>query len=243
MALRPDRPNPKPRRFYKAAAVAEDNGAFALTLDGRTAKTPAGERLIVPTRALAEAITSEWAAQTDVIEVAAMPLTRLAFTALDRASGAHDALAQALASAAEADALCYFAEAPQDLAARQTAQWTPLLDWAAEALDLHFVRTTGIVHSPQPPETIARVAAMARTLDEFTLTGLAFAAGLFESAILALAVQHKRLTGGEAFALSRLEEAYQEERWGVDAQAAARTDLLLRDAEAAERWFEGLGGV
>jgi chaperone required for assembly of F1-ATPase len=243
MALRPDSPNPKPRRFYKIAAAVEEAADFAVALDGRAVKTPAGERLIVPTRALAEAVAAEWAAQTDVVDVAAMPLTRLAFTALDRASGAHEALARSLARAAEADALCYFAEGPQDLAARQTALWIPLLDWSAQALDLHFVRTTGIVHAPQPPETIARAAAMARTLDGFTLTGLAFAAGLFESAILALAVQRGRLTGPEAFALSRLEEAHQEERWGVDAEAAARTEAMRRDALAVERWFDGLGGL
>jgi chaperone required for assembly of F1-ATPase len=241
MALRSDSPNPKPRRFYVAVAVEAQDMGFAVTLDGRTAKTPAGKRLIAPTRALAEAIAAEWAAQADLIDFAAMPLTRLAFTALDRADDAHEALAQSLARAAQADALCYFAEAPQDLAARQTAEWSPLLDWAAEVLDLHFVRTTGIVHAAQPPETFARVAELARALDGFSLTGLAFAAGLFESAILALAVQRKRLSGPEAFELSRLEEVHQEERWGVDAEAAARTAGLRRDSVAVQCWFEGLG--
>jgi len=243
MALRPDSPNPKPKRVYKAVAIGEQAAGFAVNLDGRTAKTPAGGRLIAPTRALAEAISAEWAAQADVIDFAAMPLTRLAFTALDRAEGAHEALAQSLARTAEADALCYFAEAPQDLASRQTEAWSPILDWAAEGLGLHFVRTTGVVHTPQPPETIGRAAELARELDAFSLTGLAFAAGLFESAILALAVQRKRLSGPNAFALSRLEEAHQEARWGVDNEAAARTAGQHRDAEAVGRWFEGLGQV
>jgi chaperone required for assembly of F1-ATPase len=241
MALRPDSPNPKPRRFYLAAAVEDAATGFAVTLDGRTAKTPAGGRLIAPTRALADAISAEWAAQVEVINVAAMPLTRLAFTALDRAADAHDALAQSLARHAEADVLCYLAEAPQDLRARQIAQWSPVLDWARDVLGLHFVTATGVVHVPQPPETLARVAELARALDGFSLTGLAFAAGLFDSAILALAVQRKRLSGPDAFALSRLEEAYQEDRWGVDAEAAARTERLYRDAVAVERWFEGAG--
>jgi chaperone required for assembly of F1-ATPase len=223
--------------------VAEEAASFAVSLDGRTAKTPAGGRLIAPTRALAEAICAEWTAQADVIDFVAMPLTRLAFTALDRAEGAHEALALSLARYADADALCYFAEAPQDLAARQTAEWSPVLDWAAKALGLHFVRTTGVVHTPQPSETLIRVAELARSLDGFSLTGLAFAAGLFDSAILALAVQRKRLSGPDAFALSRLEEIHQEERWGVDAEAAARTAGRLRDAAAVERWFEGLDSV
>jgi chaperone required for assembly of F1-ATPase len=241
MALRPDSPNPKPRRFYVDAAVEDAATGFAVTLDGRTAKTPAGGRLIAPTRALADAIGAEWAAQVDAIDVAAMPLTRLAFTALDRADDAHEALAQSLARHADADSLCYLAEAPQDLRGRQIVEWSPVLDWALDALGLHFITATGIVHLPQPPETLAQVAGLARALDRFSLTGLAFAAGLFESAILALAVQRKWLGGPEAFALSRLEEAYQEDRWGVDAEAAARTERLHRDAVAVERWFEGLG--
>jgi len=243
MALRPDSPNPKPRRFYKSSAVAEQECGFAVTLDGRTAKTPAGDRLTLPTRALAEAIASEWAAQGDAINVAAMPLTRLAFTAIDRADGAHEAMAMALARYAQADVLCYFAEAPQDLRARQEAGWGPLLDWAAGALDVQFVRTTGVIHTRQPPQAVAGVADLARAMDGFNLTGLAFAAGLFESAILALAVKRGRLSGLDALELSRLDEAYQEDRWGVDAEAAARTAGLRSDAVAVERWFEGLGGV
>jgi len=243
MALRPDSPNPKPRRFYKAAAVAEQEAGFAVTLDGRTAKTPAGGRLTLPTRALADAIADEWAAQGDAIDVAAMPLARLAFTAIDRADGAHEAMALALARYAQADVLCYFTEAPQDLRARQEAGWSPMLDWADQALDLHFVRTTGVIHTPQPPQTVALVADLARARDGFTLTGLAFAAGLFESAILALAVQRGRLGGLDALELSRLDEAYQEERWGVDAEAAVRTAALRSDALAVQRWFEGLRAV
>ena len=240
MALRPDSPNPKPQRFYRAVGVADEAGGFAVTLDGRTAKTPAGGRLIAPTRRLAEAIADEWDAQAGVIDFATMPLTRLAFTALDRASGAHEAMALALAGYAEADALCYFAEAPQDLVARQADQWSPVLDWAAQALDLPLVRTSGVVPTRQPPETVAKVAALARALSAFELTGLAFAAALFHSAVLAFAVQRARLGGLEAMELSRLEEAYQEERWGVDAEAAVRTAGQRQDALAAQRWFEAL---
>jgi chaperone required for assembly of F1-ATPase len=221
----------------------EQDGGFTVTLDGRTARTPAGGRLTLPTRALAEAIAGEWAAQRDTIDIAAMPLTRLAFTAIDRVEGADEAMALALARYAEADVICYFAEAPQDLRARQEAGWSPMLDWADQALDLHFVRTTGVIHTPQPPQTVALVADLARARDGFTLTGLAFAAGLFESAILALAVQRGRLGGLDALELSRLDEAYQEDRWGVDAEAAARTAGLRSDAAAVARWFGGLGGV
>jgi chaperone required for assembly of F1-ATPase len=241
MVLTRDTPTPRPRRVYTAVVAVEQSDGFAVALDGRTARTPAGGGLILPTRRLAEAIAAEWATQPETIDIAAMPLTRLAFTALDRAASAHEAMVLSLARSAEADALCYFAEAPQDLHARQDAQWSPVLDWAAQALGLNFVRTTGILHAPQPVETVARVADLARPLDRFGLTGLAFAAALFQSVVLALAVERQRLGGLEALELSRLDEAYQEERWGVDDEAAARTAGLRRDALAVEDWFGGLG--
>jgi chaperone required for assembly of F1-ATPase len=243
MALRHDTPTPRPRRVYASVAVVERDGGYAVALDGRTAKTPGGGRLILPTPGLAAAIGDEWAAQRETIDIDAMPLTRLAFTAVDHAASAHEAMALSLASSAEADALCYFAEGPQDLRARQDAQWIPVLDWAEQTLGSPFFRTTGILHTPQPAKTVAQVADLARALDDFGLTGLAFAAALFQSAVLALAVERRRLTGLQALELSRLDEAYQEERWGVDAETAARTEGLHRDALAVEAWFEGLSSI
>jgi chaperone required for assembly of F1-ATPase len=240
MATRPDSPNPKPRRVYATVGLAQENGDFTVALDGRAAKTPGGGRLSLPTHRLAEAIGAEWDAQSGVIDFASMPLTRLAFTALDRGAGAQAAMALAVARQAETDALCYFADGPPDLLARQTAHWIPVLDWAADALALPFVRTTGIMHKAQPPQTVAGVAALAQALDVFNLTGLAFAAALFQSAILALAVQRQMLSGPVALELSRLDEAYQEQRWGVDAEAAKRTAALGQDAVALQAWFEAL---
>ena len=49
---------PTVKRFYKTADVGEADGGFALLLDGRRRRTPAKAKLIVPTRALAEAIAA-----------------------------------------------------------------------------------------------------------------------------------------------------------------------------------------
>ena len=230
----------RPRRFWKAASIAQEEGGWAVLLDGRPAKTPAGARLLLPTRALAELVVTEWSAVGEHVNFGLMPATRLAFTAIDRIGAVRDAVAQETAAYAASDLICYFAEGPEALAAREEAGWGPMLDWAREALGLELVRAAGIAHRPQPPETVVRVAALAGELDDFSLAGLSWAAALFGSAVLALAVQRARLGGREAFALSRLDEAFQEERWGVDEEAAARTAALGAEAELLERWFAAL---
>lgn len=229
-----------PRRFYREVATEEGEGGVRVLLDGRVPKTPAGPPLVLPRAALAELVAAEWAAQTEIIEFATMPATRLAFTAIDRTPHVRAGMAAEVAKYAGSDLLCYFAETPPALVARQTAQWGPLLDWADEALGVRLARVEGIMHRPQAPAALAQVGRLAAALDDFSLTALAHAAALFGSAVLAFALQRRRLGGEEAFDLARLDEAFQEERWGVDAEAAARAAKLRAEAVALERWFAGL---
>lgn len=234
-------PLEKPRRFYKQAESARTEDGWAVRLDGRTAKTPAGGSLVLPTEALASLIAAEWDAPSTVIEYARMPLTRLAFTALDRTPQAREATAAEAALYAQTDLLCYFAEGPRALTERQSREWGPQLDWAERELGIRLIRAAGIAHQKQPPESLARARALAAELDDFTLTGLAFGAPLFGSAVLAFAVQRGALDAEAAFDLSRVDEAYQEEAWGVDAEAGARTARLLQEARAVGQWFGALG--
>jgi chaperone required for assembly of F1-ATPase len=235
-------PPQRPKRFYETADAAPEGDGYGVKLDRRTLKTSQGRRLVLPTMAAAELVAGEWAAQGEQIVVADMPATRLAFTAIDRVSGAREEVAAEVARYAASDLLCYFAEAPEALIARQRAQWAPLLDWARAELGFQLIPCAGVVHQPQPPETIAAVEALALRLDDYALTALAHAAALLGSAVLALALERGRISGEEAFDLSRLDEAYQEEQWGVDAEAAARTARLRAEAETLERWFVALSG-
>jgi len=233
-------PLQKPRRFYKDVAVQPDAGGFAVRLDGRTPRTPQARPMVLPTRALADLIADEWRGQGDLIAYASMPATRLAHTAIDGVAAAREPTVEGVVRYAGADLLCYFAEGPARLVHRQEKIWGPLLDWAGDAHGLEFVRATGIVHHPQPPRSLARLAALLAPMDDFTLAGMAFAAALFGSAILALALRDGHTNADEAMAAARLDEIYQEEQWGVDAEAAARADAMAVDAVMAERWFAGL---
>ena len=216
------------------------NGGFTILLDARPLRGPKGQVTLLPTRALADQVAEEWAGQGETLDLAAMHVTRLANTALEAAPQARDPTAQAFADYAASDLLCYFALAPEGLLERQKRLWEPVLGRAEAETGLRFVRAAGIVHQAQPTETLTQVKALALELDDFGLTGLAFGAPLFGSAVLALAVQRGWLSGEEAFTLSRLDEAWQEEKWGIDDEAAERTERLRIEAVMLERWFQAL---
>ncbi|WP_365698042.1 ATP12 family protein [Phenylobacterium sp.] len=234
-------PAEKPKRFYKAVTVAEaEGGGFGVLLDGRNLRTPRAERLVLPTPAAAGQIAEEWAAQTDVIEMATMHATRLANTAIETIGATREGVADQIAQYAGSDLLCYFAESPVELVRRQEAAWGPILARAEAEDGLAFERCEGILHQAQPPETLARVREIALGLDDFQLAGLAFGAALFGSAVLALALLRGWTSGEGAFELSRLDEAFQEEKWGIDEEAAERTARLTGEAAMLERWFRAL---
>lgn len=233
-------PAEKPRRFYKDVSVGEDAAGFAVLLDGRALRTPKGQPFRAPSREIAEQVAEEWAAQGETLELATMHATRLANTALESISQNREAVAGQVAQYAASDLVCYFAEGPEALVSRQVAAWGPVLERAQAEEGLSFVRAAGIVHREQPSETLEKVRALALELDDFALSGLAFGVALFGSAVLGIAVLRGWLGGEAAFELSRIDEAFQEEKWGVDAEAAERADKLRDEARMLERWFRGL---
>jgi chaperone required for assembly of F1-ATPase len=236
----PGHPADRRRRFYTTVGVQPVEGGFAVHLDGRAPKSPAGEALALPAEALARLVAAEWEAQAREIDPGSMPATRMAWEALALSAEARAVAAERLAAFAGSDLLCYFADGPSSLVARQERRWGPVIAWAEGALGVQFHRAQGIVHRPQPQATLERIAALAAAEDAFALTGLVAAAALFGSAILAFALRRGELTADAAFDLARLDETFQEERWGVDAEAATRADAMAKDAVTLGRWFAGL---
>lgn len=231
-----------PRRFYKAVSTDQVADGFGVFLDGKPVRTPAGNALVLPNPALANMLASEWDAQATHIEMAKMPATRLAFTTIDFIGGARDAVAAEIGRYAGADAILYFADGPEALIERQMRRWGAVIEWAERALGVQFVRVTGILHEEQPAATLLRIARLAEAEGDFVLAGLAHATALFGSAILAFALQRGELDGPAALDLSRLDELFQQERWGEDEDAAERAAAMLVEAVMLDRWFEALRG-
>lgn len=230
------------KRFWTVADVSKDEGGWTVRLDGRTPKTPAGNTLTLPTEAAARLVADEWAAQGEFLIPGTMPATRLASTAIDRVSQTREPVAAEIAAYAGSDVVCYLAEHPTALIERQQAEWGPWRDWAARELGVELHTAEGIMHRPQATEALERVKALALEMDDHALTGLATAVPLLGSAVLGLAVQRGALSGAAALELSRLDEAFTEERWGVDEEAAARVAAHRDEATLLQRWFEALRG-
>jgi chaperone required for assembly of F1-ATPase len=230
----------KPKRFYKQAAIEPIEGGWTVALDGRTIKTPARAALTLPTERLARAVAAEWQSQEDYIDLASMHLTRLANVAIDRAEETREDLADELARYCETDLICHIAETPDELAESEESHWAPVRDWAGDTLGVNLVPVIGVVASPQPDASLDAARDHALGLDAFRLTGLLYAAGLFGSALLALAVEQEAMSAEDAFEVSRIDEAYQADHWGEDEEAKEATEARRREAKAIGVWFRAL---
>ena len=232
----------KPKRFYETAGAVEAAGGYGIALDGKPVRTPAGRPLAIPGAALAGAVAKEWAAQGETIDREIMPLTRLACTALDLMPERRADIVAEVGSYAETDLVCYRTDEPPALARRQAAAWQPLVTWAAARHGAHLAVTSSITPIAQAPEALEALRDAVAGEDDFALAGLSLATRSFGSLVIALAMRGGRLGARAAADASLVDERYQLERWGEDAELVARCARVARDAADAERLFRLLAG-
>jgi chaperone required for assembly of F1-ATPase len=228
------------RRFYKDAYVLEQDGGYTVALDKRVLKTPKGAPFIAPTRTLAEAMAEEWSAQSEKIVPATMPITQLAFAAIDWTASSREERAHYVASFGAADLLCHRADSPADLVARQSESWDPLVGWGEKALGVRLPVVPGVVAASIAPAELAKLRAQALARDDFALTALSQAAGLAGSALIAFALVLGRIDSAEAYVAATLDEEFALERWGEDSEARARLDAVRTEFDALGRFVRAL---
>ncbi|MDX5360036.1 MAG: ATPase [Alphaproteobacteria bacterium] len=227
------------KRFYKTVrAEPAEGGGWRILLDGREVKTPARRTLVAPARALADAVVAEWEGQGEEVKPATMPLTRALNSALDRVEPERDAVLADLAGYAGSDLLCYRAESPEELVARQRAAWDPLLDWAREVHGLRLTLTEGVMPVAQPDGTGTRARALLEPLDAARIAALHAFVTITGSFVLGLAVIHRRIGWEQAWTLSTLDEDWQAGLWGRDAEAEARAARRRAEMETAGRLLD-----
>lgn len=209
-----------PKRFYKEAAAVACEGGFAIHLDGRPVKTPSRAQLTVPLEAVANAMAAEWNAQEKVINPATMPLTRIANSAQDAVTVRFAEVADDITRFCGTDALCYRADDPESLRRRQTELWDPVLAWAEELLGGRFILIAGLMHQEQPEALLAAYRARIGSLSPLRLAALHTATSLTGSAVLSLALAEGRLSADDVWQAAHVEEDFNIERWGQDAEAA-----------------------
>lgn len=229
---------PLPKRFYKKAQVSDLN---QILLDGRVVKTPLKATLQLPGRGLAEAVAAEWAAQTDVINPAVMPLTRLANTAIDRAASERAHIVNEIVQYAGSDLVLYRADRPEKLLELQMRHWNPVLDWARTALDARFQPATGIVHKAQDERALASLRAIVESRDSWRLTALYLLSTLTGSALLALMLERNAAVPEEIWSAAHVDEDFQVSQWGEDWEAKLRRDARRREFDGLVQFLSLLG--
>ena len=233
--------NWKTKRFWKEAVAEPCAGGFTVRLDARPVRTPLKAALILPSLEMAKAIAAEWDAQTGLVKPQTMPVTRAANSAIDKIVPQFAEVADLLAAYGASDLICYRATDPKALIARQAAAWDPMIAWAADSLHAPLVATAGVIHIAQDPASLDLLRAQLFALDPFRLAGIHDLIAISGSLVLALAVTHRRVTAQEAWALSRIDEHWQQELWGIDDEAAEYAAHRHRAFLDADRFYQLCG--
>ncbi len=220
------------RRFYKAVSVEQQAGGYAVLLDSRPVRTPARRALAAPTAALAQALADEWEAQRELVDPAAMPLTRLANSIIDGVADAPAAVKAEVAKFLRSDLVCYRAGSPDGLVERQARHWDPLIAWARDTLGARFVLGEGVMFVAQPEEAVA-AAARAIPEEPWRLGALSAVTTLTGSALIALAMAQGHLSTDDAWAAAHVDEDWNMHQWGRDEQALERRGKRGAEMQAA----------
>jgi len=229
---------PLSRRAYKSVTLARSapaHGALRLLLDGKPVRTPAKAVLFLPTRALAEAVAAEWAAQGEHIDPGTMPLTRLVNSAIDGVGGRKVEVAGEIANYGASDLLCYRATGPAPLVRRQAQLWDPVLAWGREVLGIPLLIAAGVMPARQPEAARSALARALADHDQFALAALHVMTTVMGSALLALAHARGRLGLEAAWAAAHVDEDWQISQWGEDPQALARRQRQWVEVATASR--------
>jgi chaperone required for assembly of F1-ATPase len=225
------------KRFYEDVAVVAEDGGFAVRLDLKPLRTPAKAPLVLPSRALAEAIAAEWQGQGVMVKLTELPLTRLASTAIDLVARRRGEIAAEVARYAGTDLVCYRAEHPPELARRQHSTWQPLIDWATLRYDARLEVTAGIVPVDQSSATLRAFAMAVESYGNLELAALHLATAAAGSLVVALALLEGQLDVESAFAAAQLDESFEIEQWGEDAEQTQRRAALKEDMALAHRFI------
>ena len=229
-----------PKRFYKEVGVGAVGDGFAVTLDGRSPRTPGQKPVVVPSEPLAAAMAAEWAAQGEFIDPETMPTVRLVNAAIEAGDERAQAFRDEIVKYAGNDLLLYRADTPRELVAEQERLWEPALVKIARHFGGGFQPTIGIVHQAQPAATLARLAAALADEALIPLLAMLSITGITGSGLLTLALRHGLLTAEEVWLAAHVDEDHNIRLWGEVAEAMERRQKRRRDYDAAVAVLEML---
>ncbi len=228
------------KRFYETVDVRAERDGFAVTLDGRSVKTPAKRLLALPSAQLAELVAAEWAVQQEEIEPETMRINRLATTAVDLMPDRRSGAIEQVADYARSDLLCYRAPHPRELKALQAASWDPPLAWLETTHGIRLEVAEGVMPQDQPAAAVGALADLVAQVADWPLVGIHAVTTATGSVVLGVMLEAGALDARGAGEAALVDERYQRQLWGNETEALEREARLLADLEAAERFVRAL---
>lgn len=225
------------KRFWKEVAVAEGEKGWQVLLDGRAIKTQGGNVHALPTRALAELVAAEFAAQGEDIDTKTFVHRDMADYAIDMIPREREETLAKLLGYAETDTLCYRAEPGEPLFQRQEELWEPLVVACETRHGITLERASGIVHRPQPEPSLAALRTALEAQDDFALAALVTLTSLAASLVVGMEVLEDGADVPALFAAANAEEDWQAELWGWDWAAEEARQLKLEAFERAAQFL------
>lgn len=228
------------KRFWTDTRIAPLDGGFTVLLDDSGLRTPLKAAFVVPTYAAAELIAAEWDAQTGTIRPNTMPATRAANAAIDKVTGQKAEVTELIAAYGDSDLICYRATSPQELIQREAAAWDPLIDWAEATFGARLSVHSGVMHSPQNPQTLGALSAPLDHMSAFELTAFHDLVAMSGSLVIGLACAAELAPAETLWNWSRIDEDYQIALWGSDTEAEALAALRKGSFMDAQRFYRAV---
>ncbi len=224
---------PTKQHWQQVALRPLDGGGYGLWLDTQLLATPKGQPLKLHSKTLAEAMLAEWQALQGQLKPAQLPLSQLVFTVLDLVPQRKADMLAEITAHADNELLCFWSAEQPLLVQMQQQEWQPWLNWAKQqGFDFNVAQTLS-------DKTLASHAPLRQylaALDDTTLLILQQAVVLTGSFILGLAFQQAVLTADKAHALAELEMRFQQQKWGIDEEAAASSAAKLAEMQVLEQF-------
>ncbi|XP_066159115.1 ATP synthase mitochondrial F1 complex assembly factor 2 [Euwallacea fornicatus] len=202
-------------RFYKNTGILKSEGKYEVTLDQRKLKTPKGNPFTVDSEPLALAVSVEWNSQKDKIIQSKMHLTTLCNTILDNPNNLTKLdIVNYIVNYLDTDTVLFQCNEDEDLLKFQESEWDPVIDWFNKRFHVKLKKSIQMDVLPVSEEDKTTLTRHLMSYNFAAINGFVYGVDTLKSVILTLATIERFLTPDRAVLLSRLEEEYQNGKWG-----------------------------
>ncbi len=124
-----------------------------------------------------------------------------------------------------------------ELVKRQEIEWTPILEWAKNKFGAGFKPTRGLEVQAENQKSSEKLQSFMQKLSDKQLAAFYLAALNMRSVLLAAALVCGEIDAEKAYKAAYLEELFQADKWGVDAEAEARRQERRQELADIEKFL------